>query len=223
VHEQTVLVLTGGGAARAPVGRFGYVIAADSGLALAPQLGYDVDLVVGDLDSVDPADLDAAVAAGALVERHDADKDRTDLELALEAARTRGAQRVHVVGGAGGRLDHVLANALCLASATWAGMEVSATFGSAGVWVVHAAAELSGRPGDFVSLMPIGGPAHGVRTEGLRWQLAGETLHPASGRGVSNELTAETAVVTLESGALLVVLPGREQATVSTDDGGTHT
>ena len=41
------------------------VIAADSGLEHAVALGFTVDLVVGDLDSVDPTALDTAVAARA--------------------------------------------------------------------------------------------------------------------------------------------------------------
>ena len=63
------------------------VIAADSGLHLAGPLGLTVACVVGDLDSADPAAVDAAVAAGATVERHPVDKDATDLELAIDAAR----------------------------------------------------------------------------------------------------------------------------------------
>ena len=59
------------------------MIAADSGLDHATALGFAVDLVVGDLDSADPAAVDAAVAAGAAVERHPEAKDATDLELAL--------------------------------------------------------------------------------------------------------------------------------------------
>ncbi len=64
------------------------VIAADSGLGHALALGCAVDLVVGDLDSVDPDDARRARRpAGAVVEQHPADKDATDLELALDAAR----------------------------------------------------------------------------------------------------------------------------------------
>lgn len=211
MHEQTALVFTGGGrVAAVPPEGFGLVIAADSGLALAAALGRHVDVVVGDLDSVDPADLERAVAAGAVVERHDPDKDMTDLELALGAAAARGARRVHVAGGVGGRLDHTLANALCLAAPAWVDLELSAGFGAARVWVVRTDVAVTGDPGDLLSLVPVGGPAHGVRTAGLRWQLAGETLDPASGRGVSNELTETTATVSLVSGTLLAIAPGPE-------------
>ena len=97
------------------------VIAADSGLDHAHSLGFHADLVVGDLDSVDPDVLRAAREQGTEIELHPAEKDSTDLDLALEAARARGAIRVTVVGGNGGRLDHLLANVLLLAAAALLG------------------------------------------------------------------------------------------------------
>src|SRR5262245_32872433 len=69
-------------------------LAADSGLEHATAAGYVVDLVVGDLDSADPAAVAAAVERGVVVERHPAAKDATDLELALVAARDRECARV---------------------------------------------------------------------------------------------------------------------------------
>ena len=92
------------------------VIAADSGLTVALALGLSVDLVVGDLDSVEPRALARARAAGVEIEQHPAAKNHTDLALAMDAAVTRGATRIVVVGGHGGRLDHGLANALLLAA-----------------------------------------------------------------------------------------------------------
>ena len=70
------------------------VVAADSGVGHALALGLTVDLVIGDLDSAVPDDVARAAAAGARVHRFPADKDATDLELALDAARTFGATSV---------------------------------------------------------------------------------------------------------------------------------
>jgi thiamine pyrophosphokinase len=184
-----------------------FVVAADSGLHHAVTLGFHVDLVVGDLDSVDHATLDAAAAAGSKVEAHPAAKDFTDLELALQAVRDRGCTRVVVIGGEGGRVDHFLANLLLLASPEFVGLDVEARVGSADVFVVRAARELRGRPGDLCSLLALGGPARGVHTAGLLFPLSGETLHPGSTRGLSNELLERVAQVSLDDGVLLVVLP----------------
>jgi thiamine pyrophosphokinase len=183
------------------------VIAADSGLGAAAALGRPVDLVIGDLDSVDVDALAAARAAGSTVEAHPAEKDQTDLELALDAALARGCRRITVVGGAGGRLDHFLANLTLLAAPRYTGAVIDAWVGTAAVTVVRDQADLAGEPGELVSLVPVGGPARGVRTEGLRYALADEDLEPGTSRGVSNELAAPRARVTLRSGALLAIRP----------------
>ena len=188
------------------------VIAADAGLHHAQRLGYRVDVVVGDLDSVDPAAVAVAEAAGAVIERHPAAKDASDLELALGAALERHATHVIVLGGHGGRLDHFLANTLLLASPDLAALTVEARFDGATVFVVRDRVELHGEPGDLVTLLPLGGPAHGVVTDGLRYPLRSETLHPGSTRGLSNELVDRAAVVTVDDGVLLAVLPRPDRA-----------
>jgi thiamine pyrophosphokinase len=186
------------------------VVAADSGLEHARALGRRVDLVVGDFDSADPDVVAAAEAEGTTVERHPVAKDQTDLELALRAAAARGASRIVVVGGYGGRLDHFLANALALAGPAADGVAVEWVTGEALVTVVRSEAEIAGEPGDLCSLLAVGGPARGVRTQGLRYPLEGEDLAPGSTRGVSNELTGTVAHVSVEAGTVLAVQPGKD-------------
>jgi thiamine pyrophosphokinase len=187
-----------------------YVIAADSGLGVARGLGVPVDHLVGDLDSVDAAAVEAAEAGGTTVDRHPAEKDATDLELALDAAVRRGARTVVVIDGGGDRLDHLLGNLLLLASDAFAGVAFDAFTGTARVAVARGGdppVTITGDPGSLVSLLPVGGPARGIVTTALRYPLRGEELAPGTSRGVSNELSADSASVELESGVLLVVQP----------------
>jgi thiamine pyrophosphokinase len=213
--SDTVLVLAGGEpvdeSLRVLLPPAATVIAADSGLEQAARLGLAVDLVIGDFDSVDPAALAAAKDAGATIEPYPAEKDFTDLELALRAALRFGARRVVVVGGWGGRIDHELANLLLLGSPEYAALHLEAIGPGGRVIAIHHHVEIRGRPGDLVTLLAIGQPAHGVRTTGLKFPLRGETLEPGSTRGVSNELIATTATVEIERGALLAVLPIAEE------------
>ena len=55
------------------------IIAADGGANWLDAHGRRPHRIVGDMDSVDPAALEDAAAAGARVQRHPADKDATDL------------------------------------------------------------------------------------------------------------------------------------------------
>jgi thiamine pyrophosphokinase len=159
------------------------------------------------MDSVDQTKLMEGIAAGARVEQFPAEKDFTDLELALQRARDVGAADVLVVGGAGGRLDHFVANVLVLASPDYATMQVRALVGDALMTVIRDRRELHGEPGTLLTLLPLGGPARGIRTEGLRYPLRDETLTPGSTRGVSNVFEAPVATVALDAGVLLAVQP----------------
>jgi thiamine pyrophosphokinase len=183
------------------------VIAADSGLDHALALGVAVDVLVGDLDSVSDAGRRAASAAGVEVVEHPSAKAETDLELALRRALVDSPRRITVVGGHGGRLDHLLANVWLLAAPALAAVEVRALLGPALVTVVRSRARLQGRVGELVSLLPAHGPAHGVSTEGLRFSLDDEPLLPGSPRGVSNEFTAVEAAIELRAGTLVAVQP----------------
>ena len=186
------------------------IIAADSGLHQAEPLGLHVDYVVGDLDSADADAVERARAAGAIVDRHPAEKDATDLELAFDVARDRGVQAITVVGGAGGRLDHFLANVAVLASVRFADLEVDAYVGAAYVAVLQGGRPphaVTGRAGSLVTLLPAGGDASGITTAGLQYPLRGATLRPGTSRGVSNVLVESPASVGLEHGTLLMIQP----------------
>ena len=185
-----------------------YVIAVDSGIDHAQALGLTIDLAIGDFDSVSAAGLAGVEASGALVERHPIAKDATDLELALDAAIDRRPARIHVLGGHGGRLDHLLGNALLLAAPRYSAAEVTARMGTAHLTVVRQLSELHGPIGDLVSLVPLHGPAEGVTTSNLRYPLDREDLAPGSSRGISNELTRPSATVEIRRGVLVAIQPG---------------
>ena len=214
-----IVVVVAGGAPPDPdavqaVPRGARVVAADRGLDHALALGLDVTVAVGDFDSASPEAVAAVESAGIRVERHPAEKDATDLELALDTALALGPSRILVLAGVGERLDHLLSALLLLGSERYASVRLDARIGGAQAHVIHGERQLEGAPGELVSLLPLGGPARGVRTEGLAYPLAGETLESGSSRGVSNEFAAESARVSVENGTLLAVRPG-----IATEDG----
>lgn len=205
--SKTVLVLAGGDPAvvGGEIPDAALVIAADSGLDQAHRLAIEVDLVVGDLDSVSETALRAAREAGTEVEQHPEAKDATDLELAMAAALRRAATRIVVIGGAGGRIDHLLANAMLLASPAWADVDVEWLVDGARVVAIRTRAVFHGKPGDILTLLAVGEPADGITTSGLQYQLQDSVLLASSTRGVSNVFTAETATVELRAGVLLAI------------------
>ena len=211
--SEEVVVVVAGGAVPAPetaqlVPLGAPVVAADSGLDSALALGLDVTVAVGDFDSASAEAIAAAESAGVRIERHPAEKDATDLELALDEALGMSPQRILVVASRGGRLDHELAALLLLASNRFASSEVDAVVGAARIHVVRGERTLEGEPGELVTLLAVNGPAEGVTTEGLSYPLRGETLEPGSSRGVSNVFAQAVARISVERGVLFAVRPG---------------
>lgn len=186
------------------------VIAADGGSSTAGYLGLAMDLVVGDLDSVDPAELTALRARGIPIEWAPADKDESDTELAVAAALARGATSIVIVGGFGGRLDHLLANVGLLALAQLTGVPTQLLDESTRVTLIRGGEapvdrEFRGRVGDLVSLLPFGPGVEGVTTVGLAWALDDAALPVGPARGLSNQRIATVARVSVRAGLLLVV------------------
>ena len=175
------------------------VVAADGGGAHLARWGIDAHVTVGDLDSMVPG------TSTGEVERHLVEKDATDTELAVERALAAGADDVVVLGALGGeRFDHALANVLLIATER---ARIRVVQGRTTIVAMRAGerGDLDGRPGDIVTLLAIGGDAEGIVTEGLRYPLRGEGLRFGSSRGVSNEIVALPAAVSVGSGTLLAV------------------
>lgn len=186
------------------------VIAADGGALKAESLGLVPDVVVGDLDSLSPETVDRLRAAGVEVQRHPAQKNESDTELAVREALRRGARQLFIVGALGGlRVDHSLANMLLLTLPELAECETVVRDGPASLRVIGgnrpARLELDGRRGDIVSLLPVGERVDGVTTSGLAFPLRDESLDGGFSRGLSNVMHEGRATISLRAGRLAVI------------------
>jgi thiamine pyrophosphokinase len=177
----------------------------DGGLNHLEALGLAPALLIGDLDSVTPDQVQRAQAAGAEIRRYPPAKDETDLELALLAARELGCREIVVVAALGGRLDQTLGNLSLLLLPDLADCTVRCEDGDEEVFIIRDSAEVHGRPGDVVSLLPLWGEVSGVVTSRLEYPLKAETLFPERTRGISNVMTSATAGVKITAGNLLCI------------------
>jgi thiamine pyrophosphokinase len=182
-----------------------WLVAVDGGLRHLRALGRAPHVLIGDLDSVDADGIAWVEAHGGRVLRYPPEKDDTDLELALVLARTEGYSTIRLIGALGGRVDHLLGNLGLLAQPALAGLDVRMVQPGSQIFLIRERAEIEGRAGDLVSLLPLFGVASSVRTKGLQYPLRGESLLPYRTRGISNVMLGERATVSLEAGMLLCV------------------
>jgi thiamine pyrophosphokinase len=201
--------LTDPDSARAAVRPGDRLIAADGGLHHLRRLGLVPDVLIGDLDSVEPGAAEAVRAAGGRVERFPVRKDKTDLELAVRLAGAEGAGDILIFGALGGRWDQTLANLLLLAHADFRLTRIRLVDGGQQIYLIQTMTRIEGHAGDTVSLISLQGDATGVTTDGLEYPLQDGTLAFGSTLGISNVLVGEQASVTVGDGLVACVVIGQ--------------
>ncbi len=178
------------------------LIAVDGGYRLMKKLGLVPHILIGDLDSISKRNLQKIRSLPTEIIRFQAQKDESDLELALILALNRGFTEIIIIGGMGGRSDHALVNlSLLLRSSDQ--VHIRLDDGREEINLVRSEFIIQGDPGDIVSLIPFGQKVEGARTTGLDYALNGETLFPDQSRGLSNIMKSKKATVTLKEGCLL--------------------
>jgi len=213
-----VLIIAGGriaddSAARDTIlgGDWDMVVCVDGGSSHAARLGVRPDVIIGDLDSAQEEAVAHFRDVGVTFVTHPVEKDKTDLDLAVECAVARGARDITAIGAIGDRLDHTLANVLLTIKAASLGATLILTDGTSTVRLIQGEVTIAGEPGDWVSLLPVGGDASGVSTEGLKYKLRDGELRLGQTLGVSNELVGVLGKVKVQAGHVILVHTRRRQ------------
>jgi thiamine pyrophosphokinase len=173
---------------------FDYYIAADKGLQFFFENKRKPDLIVGDFDSADPKALQYFEGQeGIAWMRLMPEKDDTDTECAIRQAITLGIEEIHILGGTGSRLDHML------------GIFLVDSRNRVRMVEKQCLISKEEQYGDYVSLLPVTNKVTGVTLTGMKYPLSGYTMEHYSSLGISNEIVGAAAEITLEDGALLVI------------------
>jgi thiamine pyrophosphokinase len=180
------------------------IAAADSGLTAAEAAGLRPDWVLGDMDSLeDLSRLDAYPRDRVL--RYQTEKDHTDTELALRLLWEKGCDTIWLIGGGGGRLDHLLAIRSLFERDPCPSRWIT---GAEDIYCVGSPGELQwdGPPGALVSVFPLGAGPWEVESAGLRWPLKGLPWDRGF-FGLSNVAENGSFRLRAGKGRFLVVLP----------------
>jgi thiamine pyrophosphokinase len=193
-------------AVQAAIAEADMLIAADSGAHAALAYQRLPDILVGDLDSLDPTLRTQLQQQAVRIIQAPVEKDETDTELAIQVALAEGATRITLLGAFGGaRIEHSLANVFLLAS--YPHFPLHIVDGPSRCWLLNGpdSTDIVGQEGDLLSLFPLQSNAHGITTTNLYYALESATLTFGKPRGISNVLTANHARVSLQEGMLLLV------------------
>lgn len=177
-----------------------FCVYCDCGLRHRDGLGKAPDLIVGDFDSF------AAPPSGVPTITLPREKDDTDTVFAVKEALRRGFDAFLLLGAAGGRLDHTLANVSLLVMLDRLGKQAVLLDDCSDMRIVSREEALVEENCRFFSLLAVNGPARHVTIENAKFPLHDAQIRCDYQYGVSNEvLPGKTARVRVGEGQLLLM------------------
>ena len=201
-------------------------VGVDGGLRPLLASGLPATMAIGDMDGVGTAE-ELKIARDLPTIRLAREKERSDLAIALEFCAKQGAGMIYAVGFQGGRADHDFAVHLDFSEISRKVPYVVSIGKKGAVFYLSskferlrlkrlnvealresAAPKLrrSTRRVTIASVLPIGGPARGVRLRGLRFPVLNGILSVSS-QGISNEIQAPEIEVGIRHGRVALFFP----------------
>lgn len=178
------------------------IVCADAGLRHLPALGVSPDLLVGDFDSGFAPDYDCETI------RLIPEKDDTDTMHALQVVMERGCTRIWIACATGGRLDHLLAN-LSLCEYAAAHNCVCTILDAQNLVRFIASGERVCVPKNsayrYFSIIPLDRQLQGLSISGAKYPVQDAAVERCQMYTVSNEVTANEAIIQIESGCALLI------------------
>ena len=181
------------------------IIVCDGGVRHLQKLGIKPDVIIGDMDSIGPAQLANYSAQGVQIIQHPANKDFTDTELALDYALDLRPTAIYIWGALGGRLDHTLANVFLLRKGQKAGIKTYLIDEYCEAFIMDKEAAFVDAKGVTVSLFALSSQVKGLSLRGFVYPLQDAVLTMGESLGVSNVIDEAHAKISVRGGNLLVI------------------
>jgi thiamine pyrophosphokinase len=181
------------------------IICCDGGARHFQYLGIKPDVIIGDMDSIDPALLASYSTQGIKIIKYPANKDFTDTELALDYALSLKPEAIFIWGALGGRIDHTLANVFLLCKGREKGIRTYLVDEYGEAFVLDKETSFSNEIGKTVSLLALSPEVTGINLTGFLYPLKEGTLIIGDSRCISNIITDACAGISVRQGKLLII------------------
>lgn len=190
--------------------KYDHIIGVDGGLRFCYEQKIVPTRIVGDFDTLSPEILTWYKTHTQIeVREYNPVKDATDTQIAVELALELGSHEITILGGTGSRLDHVLGNVETLYLALEKGVSCQILDSHNRIQLIRGTHVIrkNEQYGNYVSLIPFTTDVDGVTLEGMKYPLYKHhfTVLGSGGFGVSNEIVAEEARISMESGIFICI------------------
>jgi len=180
---------------------FDIIICADGGAYSAKKMDIIPDYIIGDLDSASSSIIEFFKKNNTKI-IYDNNQEKTDLELAISLAETLDPYEILILGAIGDRIDHTLANILCLANIK-PDIKVQIIDDKNTIELVDSAIDITGEKDEIISIVPLT-DLLGLSYSGLKWIVNNKDTK-FGWFGISNRISEYNANISLNSGKILVI------------------
>jgi thiamine pyrophosphokinase len=190
------------------------LVAADSGLVTAERAGIKPGWIIGDMDSLEDERSLASYPPDRII-YHEHDKDYTDTELAFSHVIEHGCNYIWIIGGGGGRIDHLFAIRSLFERDIFPQRWITDFADIRCIDATKKEERKQGAKCEFscwvekeirISIFPLGVGPWEVKSTGLKWPLD-NLLWNRGFYGLSNVAEKGQFSITAEKGRFMVILP----------------
>ncbi len=179
-----------------------FIVAVDGGANKLVGTKFVPDIIIGDMDSINKSALKKFRKIEML--RFPREKDKIDLELALNYCIEKKFSELLILGAIGTRADMTLTNVFVLSQVPEK-INAKIVHENQEIYLMRKKFSVEGIPGEKISLFPLNGAVKGLSLKGFKYELENYNLRFGIGVGISNEFKGKKAFISFKDGLLLCV------------------
>ncbi|MFS0751892.1 thiamine diphosphokinase [Oceanobacillus sp. 1P07AA] len=181
-------------------------IGADRGALYLAESNINMDIALGDFDSVSNEERQLINKHAKEVLTYSAEKNYTDLEIAIQTASEQQVDRILLFGVTGGRLDHELMNIQLLYQLLQSNIEARIIDKSNQIEMLESGKYIIESHGyTYISFIAYTNKIEGLTLKGFEYPLIEQTIEWGSSLCISNKLSQKKGTFSFRAGILLLI------------------
>lgn len=180
-----------------------HIFGVDGGTEYLYKLLLQPTQIIGDFDSIDENTKKRAIRDGADINSFDPDKDRTDLEIALDVASKNKGKDITIIGGEGNDIDHLFGNLLTISSfhsteeIMWVTKLETIIFSTKQFFKI--------KKNSTFSILPLS-RIENLSIKGAKWDIDNENIPYGSTRTLRNSALSEEIFIEAKNGKFCLIV-----------------
>jgi len=185
---------------------FDLILAADGGYRTAKKMNLDIDVLLGDFDSITSEEIKEAESKGIKTISFPTDKDKTDGELAVDYAISEMSEELVILGSFKEELDHALGNLFLLFKIDKVGIKSKLLTQKYEIELINSEKEYLEKQGHELSLIPVSEIVEDLNIEGSHYNLTNVKVEMGQTLTLRNIIIDKKAKVYFKKGKVLSIL-----------------